>query len=139
LPRNIGVSGHGSKLTHKQENVIAALLSKRNLEEAARACGISVKTLLRWMKLAEFTEAYRAARREAFSQCIVRLQHAATAATSTLLKIMLDENAPPACRVRAADTVLCHASKAIEIEDVEARVAELERITGAEGDRQEEG
>jgi hypothetical protein len=128
------MSGHGSKLGYKQEHAIAALLTKRNVEEAARAADISVKTLLRWLKTSEFVGAYRAARREAFSQCIVRLQHAATAATSTLLKIMLDDNAPPACRVRAADTVLSHASKAIEIEDVEARVAELERITGAEDD-----
>jgi len=128
------MSCHGSKLGYKQEHAIAALLTKRNVEEAARAADISVKTLLRWLKTSEFVGAYRAARREAFSQCIVRLQHGATAATSTLLKIMLNDNAPPACRVRAADTVLSHASKAIEIEDVEARVAELERITGAEDD-----
>ena len=41
---------------------------------------------------------------------------------------MLDQNAPASCRVRAADSVLDHAIKAIELEDVEARIAELERI-----------
>ena len=46
---------------------------------------------------------------------------------STLLKIMLDTNAPHSTRVRAADSVLDHAAKAIEIEDVEVRVTELER------------
>ena len=43
------------------------------------------------------------------------------------LKIMVDQNAPHSTRVRAADSVLEHAARAIEIEDIEVRVAELER------------
>src|SRR4051794_31708333 len=103
------VSGHGSKLGHKQEDAIAALLTQRNIEEAARAAGISVKTLLRWFKVPEFDAAYRAARRAAFSQSLARLQQAAAAAATTLLKVMLDQNAPAASRVRAADAVFSHA------------------------------
>jgi hypothetical protein len=57
------------------------------------------------------------------------LQQASGAAVSTLLKIMVDTNAPPSVRVRAADSVLDHSHKAIEIEDIEHRVAELERAT----------
>jgi len=49
------------------------------------------------------------------------------AAASVLAKIMLDTNAPASTRVRAADSVLDRAKKAIEIEDIEARVSELER------------
>ena len=125
------VSGHGSKLGHKQEDAIAALLTQRNIDEAARATGISVKTLLRWQKLPEFKAAYRAARREAFSQAVARLQQAASPAVTTLLKMMLDPNAPAASRVRAAHSVLEHASKAMEIDDIEERIAELERIAAA--------
>jgi hypothetical protein len=55
------------------------------------------------------------------------LQQASGAAVSTLLKVMLDANAPASTRVRAADSVLDHAAKAIEIEDIEARLSELER------------
>ena len=36
------------------------------------------------------------------------------------------------CRLRAADSVLGHAAKAIELEDIEARVAELERAAGTQ-------
>ena len=53
------------------------------------------------------------------------------AAASVLGKIISDPAAPPACRVRAADIILDRASKAIEIEDIEARVAELERASNA--------
>ena len=35
--------------------------------------------------------------------------------------------APKQAKLRAADLVLSHGAKAIEIEDIEARVAELER------------
>jgi hypothetical protein len=40
---------------------------------------------------------------------------------------MTDQAAPAASRVRAADSVLDHAAKAIELEDIEARLSELER------------
>ena len=39
------------------EQAIAALLSHRSVEEAARAVGISANTLLRWMKEPEFQAA----------------------------------------------------------------------------------
>ena len=123
------MTGHGSKFGRKQEEAIAALLSQRNLEDAARVAGIASKTLVRWFKEPEFDAAYRAARRAAYSQSIARLQQASSAAVSTLLKVMVDANAPAASRVRAADCVLDHASKAIEIEDIEVRVSELERAT----------
>ena len=103
------------------------MLSQRNVEEAARSVGISARTLYRWMKEPDFDAAYRAARRAAFSQSTARLQQMCAAAVSTLGKIMVDPNAPAASRVRAADSVLDHAAKAIEIEDIEARVSELER------------
>jgi hypothetical protein len=47
------------------------------------------------MKVPEFKTAYREARRAAFGQSIARLQQASSAAVSTLLKIMVDTNAPP--------------------------------------------
>jgi hypothetical protein len=63
----------------------------------------------------------------AFAQSIARLHHLSSAAVSTLGKVMLDSTTPPATRVRAADSILDHATKAIEIEDMEARVTDLER------------
>jgi hypothetical protein len=44
---------------------------------------------------------------------------------------MSDSATPPATRVRAADSILDHTTKAIEIEDMEARLSELERATDA--------
>jgi len=119
--------GHGAKFSRKKEEAIIALLTQRNVDEAAKSIGISTQTLVRWMQVPEFDKAYREARRAAYGQATARLQQATSAAVSTLLKIMVDTNAPPSTRVRAADSVLDHAKQAIEIEDVEVRVAALEQ------------
>jgi hypothetical protein len=79
------------------------------------------------MKLPEFDKAYREARRAAFGQAIARLQQGTSAAATTLLKTMIDPGTPASVRVRPAEAIFNHSAKAIEIEDIEARVAELER------------
>jgi len=126
------VKGHGTKFGRKMEAAIAALLTQRNIDEAAKAVGISPNTLLNWMKVPEFQVAYREARRAAYSQALARLQQGATAAATTLLKVMLDQGTPASVKVRAAECVMNHSSKAIELEDVEFRVAELERAAGTQ-------
>ena len=121
------MKGHGAKFGRKQEEAIAALLTQRNIDEAAKAVGIATNTLLKWMKLPEFQTAYREARRAAFGQAVARLQQGTSAAATTLLKTMIDPATPASVRVRAAEAIFSHAAKAIEIEDIEARVSELER------------
>ncbi len=125
----------GAKLDKKQEEAIVALLTQRNVEEAARAIDMATSTLYRWMQEPAFDAAFREARRLAFRQSIARLQQGATAAATTLLKIMLDPAAPHSCRLRAADSVLAHAAKAIELEDIEARLEALERGAATNANR----
>jgi hypothetical protein len=127
----VQMKGHGTKFGRKKEEAIAALLTQRNLEEAAKVVGISPTTLVKWMKDPEFDAEYRKAKRAAFGQCIARLQQGATAAATTLLKMLIETGVPPSVRVRAAECVIGHAIKAIELEDIEARVAELERAAEA--------
>jgi hypothetical protein len=121
------MTGHGTKFGRKKEEAVAALLVQRNLEDAARAVGISAKTLLRWMKEPEFDAAYRTARRAAVGQAVTRLQQGTSAAATTLLKTMIDPTTPASVRVRAAECVMNQATKAIEIEDIQARLAALEQ------------
>src|SRR6266849_5924152 len=123
------MTGHGAKFGRKQEEAIAALLSHRSIDDAAQAIHIAPRTLLRWLQLTEFNAAYRKARRAAVSQSVARLQQATGAAVSTLLKVMVDPSTPASTRVRAADSVPDHSAKAIEIEDIEVRVAALEATT----------
>jgi len=119
--------GHGSKFSRKKEAAVAALLSQRNVEEAAKTAGIGTQTLYRWLKLPDFQAAYLEARRATVAQSNARLQQYSSAAVSTLFKVMLDPSAPASTRVRAADSVLDHAKQSIDQEDIEVRVAALEQ------------
>jgi hypothetical protein len=113
-------------LTPKQERAIIALLSNRSVEEAAKA----------WIRR---FEPCSAGSRNASSTPLIgwrngppsgrpsRLHYFTSAAVTTLGKVMLDPATPPATRVRAADSVLNHTIKVVEEEDIEARVAELEK------------
>jgi hypothetical protein len=121
-----------TKLGRKQEEAIAALLSHRTIDDAARACNKRARTLYRWLKEPVFFAAYREARRTAVSQATARLQQASSVAVSTLLKVMVDQTAPASARVRAADSVLAHTAKAIELEDLAERLIALEQAGEAQ-------
>jgi hypothetical protein len=115
-----------SKKSRQREQLVVAMLQQPTWDKAADAAGLSKTTAWRIKKTPEFQQEYRLARHESFSQSTARLQQAGTAAVSTLLKIMLDPNAPAASRVRAATSVLAQGARAMETEDIEARVSELE-------------
>jgi hypothetical protein len=82
---------------------------------------------LNWLKIPEFQAAYREARQMAYSQAVAKLQQGATAAATTCLKSYSIRARLLPLKVRAAECVMNHSSKAIEIEDVEFCVSELER------------
>jgi hypothetical protein len=132
------VKGHGTKFGRKKEAAIAALLTQKNHEEAARATGIDLKTLKRWLRLPEFMEDYRRARWEVVEQAYARIQQNTPAAASVLLKLMVDSATPASGRIRAALGTFGLAREALDL-DIETRVAELERAAErAESERGEE-
>ena len=123
------MTGHGAKFPRKMDEAIAALLTRPSIEEAARTVGIEPKTLRRWMREPEFKAKYMSARREVVAQSNARLQSSVGAAVTTLLKVMIDPATPASTKVRAADSVLNHANKGIELEDILERLSVLERLT----------
>ena len=120
------MTGHGAKLGRKMEQAVIAMLTARNLEEAAKSVGVSTKTLLRWQKLPEFDRAFREAKTVTFRQSLARLQQASGPAVTTLLKILVDPNAQMAVKARCAYYILDQTRKGMETEEIEVRVAELE-------------
>lgn len=63
---------------------------------------------------------------------MARLQQMSNAAATTVGKMMVDQNAPTSTRVRAAEAILSHAAKTIDLEDIKARLVELERANEAQ-------
>ncbi len=128
-------SGRSSGRVTRTGQAIAALLQHGTVEKAAEAIHISAATLWRWLQDEAFQEAYRAARREALWRTVARLQHATGAAATTLLKLMCDPSAPSASRIRAAQAVLATAYRVMEVEEFEARIQKLERMSESKGSR----
>ena len=115
------------KFGRKQEDAIAALLTQRNVEEAARAAGIGTRTLLRWLQIPDFQKAYSEARRAAFNQSIARLQQGTSARGHDPNQASAGPEHASVGPRAGGRSIFAHASKAIEIEDIEARVSDLER------------
>ena len=115
-----------SKLSHKQERLIAALLACDDLTTAATRAGVAASTMYRWLQEQSFQQAYREARREVVQHAIVQLQKATSTAVQTLITIMEAVDASASSRVAAARAVLDMSLRAIEIEDLEHRIGALE-------------
>jgi hypothetical protein len=124
------MTGHGEKVSRKQEQAIMALIACPSITEAATQSGLAEVTLRRWLKQEDFQTAYRAARRTVVQHAIVQVQRATGEAVETLRAVMHDSESPASARVSAAKTILDTAIKAVELEDLEQRITALETAQG---------
>jgi DNA-binding transcriptional MerR regulator len=120
------MTGHGEKLSRKQDQAITALVTCPSITEAAAQCGLAEVTLRRWLKQDGFQAAYREARRAVVQHAITQVQRATAEAVKTLRAVMQNTEAPASARVSAAKAIIETAVKAVELEDLEARIAALE-------------
>lgn len=127
------MSGHGEKLSRKQEQAISGLLATPTVSEAASAAGVGESTLRRWMKDDGFAEEYRIARRQSVAAALSNLSRIGSQAVRTLEEVMSDTNATPSSRVSAAKAALDVIVKVCEQEDLERRVAAIEAAIDGEG------
>lgn len=119
-------------LSPPQQKALEALLSEPTIGKAAAAAEVSESSVYRWLRGdSAFQEAYREARRESVRQAVARLQQASGAAVTVLLQLMATKGNPPAVRLAAASKVLEMAHKAVELDDVIARIEALEAAHAA--------
>jgi hypothetical protein len=107
-----------------QENALNALLASASIADAAQKCGLSEKTLRRYLADADFQNEFRAARRVVFEQNIVRLQSLHAGAVDTLERNLSCEN--PSVEVRAAQIIIEGSRKDFETLDILERLETLE-------------
>src|SRR5262249_19104839 len=93
-------------LTTQQHEAIVALLGEPTVAKAAEACGITERTLYRWLAEPTFSRAFRRTRREAFTHAVGLCQRYSAGAVNALAKIAMDTTAPHASRVSAASNIL---------------------------------
>lgn len=117
------------KLTAKQHKAIAALMTANTIADAAAVVGVNERTIYTWLGDPTFSEAYRAARREATQQAIARLQQSSSAAAERLERLLTCGK--PAIELGAARSIIEFSVKAVELEDLAARLEALERAYAA--------
>jgi hypothetical protein len=123
------MSGHGEKLTRKQEQAIAALLCQPTIAAAAKQAKVSEATLRRWLGDPAFKAAYAAARCEVLERTVVLLLGATRKSVECLECNLTAEK--PGDQIRAAVAILEQATKGIELLDLESRLAALEEAEAA--------
>jgi transposase len=125
------LGGHGDKLSRKQEQAIAALLTEKTVEAAATKAGVAYSTLKGWLRKPAFRAAHAAAREQVLERTVARLLAATSKAVETLEK-NLDASAPRDS-TRAAVAVLTHALKGAELLDLAVRLKALEDLVRERG------
>ncbi len=110
--------------TANKEKALTALLESATITEAAKKCGLSEKTLRRYLEDAEFQKEFRAARRVIFEQNIVRLQSLHAGAVDALERNLTCEI--PSSEIRAAQIVIEASRKDFETFDILQRLETLE-------------
>lgn len=117
----------GEKLSKRKEMAIAVLLTTPTLQEASKKIGVSYSTLWRWLQDPSFQKALKEAKKQAVAQATSTLSKICHESVLTLQEIMNDKTAPASARVSAAKTVLDSGLKVIEMDELEARLAEIEK------------
>ena len=124
------IATKNGKLSARQEQALAALLIEPTVTAAATKANVPERTLYRWLDEPAFTAAYREARRKAVKQTVARLQRASAPVVSILLQLAASDQTPATARVAACRAVLDYTFKAVELEDLDARLSELEARLG---------
>ena len=118
-----------------EDALLLALACGASVDQAARQCGLSIRTVYRRLAEVDFRRRLQALRSDMVSRTAGTLTAAATEAVRTLLEL-LKSSASDAVRLGAARAVLEMGLKVREVADLEERLAALEQLTAGQQDRQ---
>ena len=115
-------------LTPQQQSALVALLSCPTYSAASAQSGISPATLWRYMQDETFACRLREARAVVVSQAVLRLQYAASDAVKALHDLVNNAEASGSVRVAAARVIIEQTFRAVELDELRARLNELEKF-----------
>lgn len=113
-------------MTARQQKALAALLATPSKEAAAKAAGISTRSLRDYLADPEFQAEYKKAFGNMVEEATRQAQQALAPALSTLREIVEDKGEDANARISAARAILSNGMKLIETTDILDRLTELE-------------
>ena len=122
-------------ISGKQQRAILALLSTKNVAEAAARAKVGERTLWRWLGDPMFRVHLAGAEADMLDAATRRLLQLQEGAIETVQAIMQDGEASAGVRLRAAQAVLDYLLKLRELRHVEQRLTALEMADAREQDQ----
>ena len=122
-------------ISGKQQRAILALLSTKNVAEAAARAKVGERTLWRWLGDPMFRVQLAGAEADMLDAATRRLLQLQEGAIETVQAIMQDGEANASVRLRAAQAVLDYLLKLRELRNVEQRLTALEMAYAREQDQ----
>lgn len=114
-------------MTERKEKALASLLTSRTRREAAKAAGISERTLYKYLLEPDFRDAYQATISGIVADVTRQIQNALSPAVDALLEVVTDTEAGAMARITAARTILDFGLRFTEAVDFIQRLEALER------------
>lgn len=109
------------------DKILTALLTHGSPSAAARECGIAVGTVLKRLRTPDFAARYTEAREAVLQSTVSSMTSALSSAVAVLKAVIEDNGISASVRIQAADSLLRHCLRYVEVCELEKRVAKLEK------------
>ncbi len=116
-------------LSKRQKQALPIFASNLTIEEACGRAGISRNTFYEWLKEPQFKLELDRLRNEIVNEAVNHLKITSTKAAKTLGDLLERDDSPTVQRA-AANDVLGHVMKFMELKELEDRLADIERHMG---------
>ena len=116
-------------LSKRQTQALPIFASNLTIEEACERAGISRNTFYEWLKEPQFKLELERLRNEIVNEAVNHLKITSTKAARTLADL-LERGDSPTVQRAAANDVLGHVMKFMELKELEDRLADIERHIG---------
>src|SRR5215831_16080431 len=114
-------------LTSRQLRVIPYLLASPSIEEGCKRARVGKATVYGWLKQESFREELYRRRKEVVDLAFETLKANVNKATEKLVEHLDSEK--ETISIRAAESIIEFAQRAIEVEELEQRIGALEKTT----------
>jgi hypothetical protein len=117
-------------LTSRQLRAIPYLLASPSIEEGCKRARVGKATVYGWLKQESFREELNRRRKEVVNLAFETVKANVTKAAETLVKHLGSEK--ETISLRAAESIIEFAQRAIEAEELERRIGALEKTIGGQ-------
>ena len=116
-----------NSLSLRQQKAISLLITRPTRDAVLKELELSSHTLYRWMRDPAFKEELSRLQNEVIKDAMNVLRANMTKAADTLVSL-LDDKRNPELRRRVANDIISHVLKAKELEEIEERLEQVERV-----------